>query len=98
MGTWTLTDIEQPDLVSALIIEDVGTQVDRDLSYCLAWPDRAPTRAELVRQLGQAPVFLAASMREYPDGWGLAFRPQDMVTSAVPDGFLAAVRDLLDGV
>ena len=72
---------EHPELVNALIIEDVGAEVDRDLSYCLDWPHRAPTRGDLVRELGEAARFLTDAIREYPDGWGLAFRPQDMVTS-----------------
>jgi esterase len=68
-------------LVSALIIEDIGAEVDADLSFCLAWPHRAPTRTALVEQLGDSARYLTDAIREYPDGWGLAFRPQDMVTS-----------------
>ncbi|GII33827.1 alpha/beta fold hydrolase [Planotetraspora mira] len=70
-----------PDLVSALIIEDIGTEIDDDLSFCLTWPHRAPTRTALVEQLGDSVRYLTDAIREYPDGWGLAFRPQDMVTS-----------------
>ncbi|WP_156726327.1 alpha/beta fold hydrolase [Streptomyces apocyni] len=70
-----------PAVVSALVIEDIGTETDDDLSFCLAWPHRAPTRAALVEQLGGSARYLTDSIREYPDGWGLAFRPQDMVTS-----------------
>ncbi|MCP2337377.1 alpha/beta fold hydrolase [Actinomadura rupiterrae] len=71
----------RPDLVSALIIEDIGAEVDNDLSFCLTWPHRAPTRTALVEQLGGSARYLTDAIREYPDGWGLAFRPQDMVTS-----------------
>jgi len=70
-----------PDVVSALIIEDIGAEIDDDLSFCLAWPHRAPTRAALVEQLGHSARYLTDAIREYPDGWGLTFRPQDMVTS-----------------
>ncbi|WP_460365760.1 alpha/beta fold hydrolase [Actinocorallia lasiicapitis] len=70
-----------PSTVSALIIEDIGAEHDNDLSFCLAWPHRAPTRTALVEQLGGAARYLTDALREYPDGWGLAFRPQDMVTS-----------------
>ncbi|MEU0195964.1 alpha/beta fold hydrolase [Streptomyces afghaniensis] len=38
----------RPDLVRALIIEDIGAEVDDDLSYSLAWPHRAATRAGLL--------------------------------------------------
>ncbi|WP_333755273.1 alpha/beta fold hydrolase [Streptomyces sp. IBSBF 3352] len=32
-----------PGLVRALVIEDIGTEIDDDLSFCLSWPHRAPT-------------------------------------------------------
>ncbi|MEU5437259.1 alpha/beta hydrolase [Streptomyces sp. NPDC020719] len=70
-----------PGMVSALIIEDIGAEIDDDLSFCLAWPHRAPTRTALVEQLGGSARYLSDAIREYADGWGLAFRPQDMVTS-----------------
>lgn len=70
-----------PRLVSALVIEDIGVEIDDDLSFCLAWPHRAPTRTALVEQLADSARYLTDAIREYPDGWGLAFRPQDMVTS-----------------
>ncbi|MGW7466819.1 alpha/beta fold hydrolase [Streptomyces xantholiticus] len=70
-----------PHLVSALVIEDIGAVVDDDLSFCLSWPHRAPTRSALVAELGDAVRYLTDAIREYADGWGLAFRPQDMVAS-----------------
>ncbi|GGT73358.1 alpha/beta hydrolase [Streptomyces althioticus] len=70
-----------PELVSALVVEDIGAEIEDDLSFCLAWPHRAPTRAALVEQLGDSARYLTDAVREYPDGWGLAFRPEDMVTS-----------------
>ncbi|MFK4149894.1 alpha/beta fold hydrolase [Streptomyces sp. NPDC004065] len=70
-----------PDRISALVVEDVGAEIDDDLSFCLAWPRRAPTRTALIEQLGDAARYLTDALREYPDGWGLAFRPEDMVTS-----------------
>ncbi|MEV4684387.1 alpha/beta hydrolase [Streptomyces kurssanovii] len=70
-----------PHLVRALVIEDVGAVVADDLSFCLSWPRRAPTRAALVEALGDSVRYLADAIREHPDGWGLAFEPQDMVTS-----------------
>jgi pimeloyl-ACP methyl ester carboxylesterase len=68
----------RPDLVRALIIEDIGAEVDDDLSFSLSWPRRAPTRASLLKGLGASAPYLKGVIREYADGWGLAFRPQDM--------------------
>nr|WSW57413.1 alpha/beta hydrolase [Streptomyces sp. NBC_00998] len=39
-----------PGLVDALIVEDVGAEVDDDLSFSLSWPHRAPTRAKLLEK------------------------------------------------
>ncbi|MEV5550746.1 alpha/beta hydrolase [Streptomyces sp. NPDC052309] len=70
-----------PQRVSALVVEDIGAVVDDDLSFCLAWPRRAPTRAALIEELGDSARYLTDALRAYADGWGLAFRPEDMVTS-----------------
>jgi pimeloyl-ACP methyl ester carboxylesterase len=70
-----------PGLVAALVVEDIGAVVDDDLSFCLAWPHRAATRAALAERLGESARYLTDALREYPDGWGLAFRPQDMTAS-----------------
>ncbi|MEV4329603.1 alpha/beta hydrolase [Streptomyces sp. NPDC049597] len=71
----------RPELVRALVIEDIGAQVDDDLSFCLSWPHRAPTRAALIEGLGESARYLGDAIREYADGWGLAFEPKDMVLS-----------------
>ncbi|MCB5182418.1 alpha/beta hydrolase [Streptomyces sp. SMC 277] len=71
----------RPDLVRALVVEDIGAVVDADLSFALEWPRRAGSREELVRGLGESARFLGDSLREYEDGWGTAFVPEDMVTS-----------------
>ncbi|WP_129289680.1 alpha/beta hydrolase [Streptomyces sp. N1] len=70
-----------PELVSALAIEDVGAEVRDDLSFCLGWPRRAPTWAALAAGLGKSLPYLREGIREYADGWGLAFRPESMVAS-----------------
>lgn len=70
-----------PRLVRALVIEDIGAEVEGDLSFCLPWPDRAPTRTALLEALGPSVSYLTDSVREYPDGWGLAFDPQGMNAS-----------------
>ncbi|MFB7979739.1 alpha/beta fold hydrolase [Streptomyces vinaceus] len=68
----------RPGLVDALIVEDIGAVVDDDLSFSLSWPHRTPTRAELLEGLGPSAGYLTDAVREYPDGWGLAFDPRDM--------------------
>ncbi|WP_318783858.1 alpha/beta hydrolase [Streptomyces spectabilis] len=70
-----------PHLVRALVVEDIGAEPDGDLSFCRGWPRRAPTRAALLRRLGASGPYVSGAIREYADGWGLTFRPQDMVTS-----------------
>ncbi|MFI1294329.1 alpha/beta fold hydrolase [Streptomyces sp. NPDC020792] len=70
-----------PGLVDALIVEDIGAEVDGDLSFSLSWPHRAPTRAELLEETGPSAKYLMDAVREYPDGWGLAFDPRDMNAS-----------------
>jgi pimeloyl-ACP methyl ester carboxylesterase len=67
--------------VDALIVEDIGAEVDDDLSFSLSWPHRAPPRAELLEELGASASYLMDAVREYPDGWGLAFVPKDMTAS-----------------
>lgn len=70
-----------PALVDALVVEDIGAEVDDDLSFSLAWPHRAPTRTELLEGLGASARHLMGAVREHPDGWGLAFDPKDMNAS-----------------
>ncbi|MFF3056375.1 alpha/beta fold hydrolase [Streptomyces sp. NPDC057909] len=72
---------QHPQRVSALVVEDIGAVVNDDLSFCLAWPHRAPSRDALVKRLGDSARYLTDALREYEDGWGLAFHPEDMVTS-----------------
>lgn len=67
-----------PALVNALIVEDIGAEVDDDLSFSLSWPHRAPTRDQLLDELGPSAPYLMDAVREYADGWGLAFDPKDM--------------------
>ncbi|WP_342342525.1 alpha/beta hydrolase [Streptacidiphilus jiangxiensis] len=71
----------RPHRVEALIIEDIGVELDHDLSFCLAWPRRVATRSGLIERLGDSARYLMGAVREFPDGWGLAFSPEDMVRS-----------------
>ncbi|WP_406234394.1 alpha/beta fold hydrolase [Nocardia sp. NBC_01009] len=75
---------QRPDLVSALIVEEIGAvHVSTGaLDFVLGWPQQAPTRQELLDALGFAAPMFAEVLRENPDGsWRLPFVPQDMVDS-----------------
>ncbi|MFG3000854.1 alpha/beta fold hydrolase [Streptomyces sp. NPDC048340] len=71
----------RPELVRAVVVEDIGAVVEGDLSYALEWPRRAASREALLAGTGSSAPFLAGSLREHPDGWGTAFVPEDMVES-----------------
>ncbi|MFD9353646.1 alpha/beta fold hydrolase [Streptomyces sp. NPDC060031] len=71
----------RPELVRAVVVEDIGAVVEDDLSFALGWPRRAASREALLAGTGSAAPFLAGSLREYADGWGTAFVPEDMVES-----------------
>ncbi|GGQ27958.1 hypothetical protein GCM10010215_60230 [Streptomyces virginiae] len=71
----------RPDLVRAVVVEDIGAVVDGDLSFARAWPRRATTRAGFLAGLGSSAPYLEGAVREYPDGWGTAFEVEDMVES-----------------
>ncbi|MFJ3839993.1 alpha/beta fold hydrolase [Streptomyces sp. NPDC054904] len=71
----------RPELVRAVVVEDVGAVVEGDLSYVGEWPRRAGTRAAFLAGVGSAADALAGSLREYPDGWGTAFVAGDAVES-----------------
>lgn len=55
--------------------------MEDDLSFCLSWPRRAPDRAALTAGLGASARYLGDAIHSYDDGWGPAFRPEDMVAS-----------------
>ena len=71
-----------PELVRALIIEDIGVEIADDTSFALPWGGTFPTREELVQRVGArfAP-YLEPSFRQTPEGWKLAFDPRDTVAS-----------------
>lgn len=69
-----------PGLVRALVIEDIGTEIDDDLSFCLSRPHRAPTRTALIEQLGDSARCLGDALVHETD----------------PDGFAATVSAFLD--
>jgi pimeloyl-ACP methyl ester carboxylesterase len=74
----------RPDLVSALIIEEIGVvnSGPSHLSFLLASPYEAAIREELIAGLGPAGPMFAGRLRRLPNGtWRLPFHPQDMVDS-----------------
>ncbi|WP_308293750.1 alpha/beta fold hydrolase [Streptomyces sp. RK62] len=97
-----------PGLVSALVIEDIGTEIDDDLSL----PHRAPTRTALTEQLGDSaryPLLIhgtrsdtvtEAHAEELPSRrphTSLAQLPTGhTVHETAPDGFAATVSAFLD--
>ncbi|WSQ03513.1 alpha/beta hydrolase [Streptomyces sp. NBC_01232] len=71
----------RPDLVRAVVVEDIGAVVEGDLSFAREWPRRAGTRAAFLAGVGSAAPHLEGSLQEYPDGWGTVFEVEDMVAS-----------------
>ncbi len=73
---------QHPELVRALIIEDIGVEIAGDLRFLLAWGGVFKTREELEERIG--PRFLPYvknSLRHDTQGWRLAFNPEDLVKS-----------------
>ncbi|NDL59763.1 alpha/beta fold hydrolase [Phytoactinopolyspora mesophila] len=74
-----------PELVRALIVEEGPAVVEPPLLDTRGWPLRAATLRELGRAIEaegipDASYFLESAIR-YPDGWGLAFDPDEMLLS-----------------
>ncbi len=71
-----------PDLVRALIIEDIGAEVSVDVSYSLNWAGTFKTRDELAQIVGPRLLpCLEESFRRTDAGWRLAFNPHEIFTS-----------------
>lgn len=71
-----------PDLVRALILEDIAVEVNADIGFVRAWSGSFPTRDALATTVGPRMLpYLEDAFRERPDGWRLAFDPDDMVRS-----------------
>jgi esterase len=71
-----------PELVRALIIEDIGAVINDDTSFALAWAGIFPSRAALEERVGARFMpYAADGVREVPGGWRLAFEPAEMVAS-----------------
>jgi esterase len=67
-----------PELVRALIIEDIGVEIADDTSFALNWGGTFKTRELLVERVGSRFLpYLQDSFRQTPEGWRLAFDPRD---------------------
>jgi esterase len=71
-----------PDRVSAMIIEDMGAEIEGQTAFALDWAGFYPTRAALEAKIGErlAPA-LSPSIRETARGWRLSFEPTDTEAS-----------------
>ncbi len=73
---------KHPDLVRGLVIEDISVEAGSDVSFVRAWSGTFPTSEALAQQIGTRFLpYLEDSFRSGPDGWRLAFDPEDMVRS-----------------
>lgn len=71
-----------PNLVRALIIEDISAVIGDDTSFALAWEGTFATRDELAERVGSRFLpYLLDSFRHTETGWRLAFEPREMVIS-----------------
>jgi esterase len=79
-----------PDLVRALVVEEGGAlnrqpEIPHPVLDVRDWPRRAPTLADLRRQVEDRGIpdasYFLESAAEYPDGWGFLFDYDDMVKS-----------------
>lgn len=71
-----------PERVRGLIVEDIGAEVNEDMSFVRSWAGTFATRAELIAKIGPrlAPYF-ESSIRRTSEGWRLAFEPSEMMIS-----------------
>lgn len=71
-----------PDLVRAMIVEDIGVEIAADMNFVLTWKGIFKTREELENCVGPRFLpYLKDSFRETKEGWQLPFNPQDMLES-----------------
>ncbi|MFD3807367.1 alpha/beta fold hydrolase [Streptomyces sp. NPDC058611] len=71
----------RPELVRAVVVEDIGAVVDDDVSFARDWPRRTRTRAGFLAAVGSAAPHLEGYLREYADGWGTGVEVEDVVAS-----------------
>ncbi|MEU7046810.1 alpha/beta hydrolase [Streptomyces varsoviensis] len=62
------------DQVTALIVEDVGAEMNADWSLATGLPRHASSREELTSALGATAPYLECAFRQFDDGgWGFSF-------------------------
>lgn len=74
-----------PELVRALIVEDIGADIPKLPYWVEDWPERFRTVKDVLRFLAERgmandPYFLE-SLVEYRDGWGFRFKYDHMIRS-----------------
>lgn len=73
---------QNPKLIHAMIIEDIGVKLSIDLSFSLAWKGCFKTKEELSQSIGSRFVHhLQDSFCRTEKGWKLMFDPEEMVIS-----------------
>lgn len=76
---------QYPELVRALIIEDIGAIINNDLSFALDWPKRFPSVRSLRNFLKangfEDDTYFLESLVEYSDGWEFRFHYKDIAHS-----------------
>jgi esterase len=71
-----------PDKVRALIVEDIGAEIENDTSFALAWEGTFTTKDDLAQRIGPRFLpYLEDSIRQTANGWKLAFEPREMLIS-----------------
>lgn len=71
-----------PDMVRALVIEDIGVDLKDDISIVLNWAGKFESRQQLEEVVGPRFVpYLRDSFRQSRDGWRLAFDAKEMLES-----------------
>ena len=71
-----------PGRVRGLIIEDIGVEIDDDMSFVASWRGNFADRAELEQRIGPRMLpYLQDGFRHHSNGWHLAFDPADMIAS-----------------
>jgi esterase len=73
---------KHPQLVAALVLEDIAVEVNTDIGFVRSWAGDFATRDALVEAVGpRMQPYLEDSFRQSVNGWRLAFEPEDMVRS-----------------
>lgn len=73
---------KNPDMVKALIIEDIGVEIFGDISFSLNWKGVFKTREELEERIGSRFLpYFKDSICETTEGWKLMFDVDEMIIS-----------------